>query len=168
MKSADNIPINNIYYLLCYVWNGLEEGKTIAVNTEDSHTLFDLFARVTINSTSYLFKKGLERDYTTQNSIVTGIKGKLDIATTVKRGLVLTGNTYCSFDDFSYNNIHNCILKSSILHLLKIEGLNKKLKQQLFRLYQRFHGVQNIVLSKAVFSKIHTYSFNADRHCFRA
>ncbi|MFK7906401.1 MAG: hypothetical protein AB8B69_14820, partial [Chitinophagales bacterium] len=55
---------------------------------------------------------------------------------------------------------HNRILKSSILYLLKMDDLDKKLKKQLFRLYQRFHGVENIVLSKAVFSKIQLHRNN--------
>lgn len=160
MKSARDIPIKNIYYLLCYAWDRLDEGKTVAVNTEDCQTLLDLFARVLINGTTYLFKKGLERTYLPHHELVTGIKGKWDVQTTVKRLSYKTGLTYCYYDDFSYNTIHNQILKSTIYLLLNTEQLNSKHYKSLLRLYQRFHQVDNITLSVAAFTQIRLHRNN--------
>jgi len=52
------IPILNIYYLLCYAWNQLEESEIVNVNTEDSTTLLDLFARVLVSGTNHILKRG--------------------------------------------------------------------------------------------------------------
>ena len=57
------IPILNIYYLLCYAWNKLEESGLVDVKTEDSTTLLDLFARVLISGTTHILKRGLDRGY---------------------------------------------------------------------------------------------------------
>ncbi|NIQ13085.1 MAG: restriction endonuclease, partial [Candidatus Dadabacteria bacterium] len=56
-----SIPIQNIYYLLCYAWNKLEEKDLVNVQEEDTTKLIDLFAKVLINGTTYLLKRGLDR-----------------------------------------------------------------------------------------------------------
>ena len=40
------IPIQNIYYLLCYAWDKLEEKELIDVDPVGMTELVDLFARV--------------------------------------------------------------------------------------------------------------------------
>ena len=57
------IPIKNIYYLLCYAWNKLDEKERIKVSIDDKTELLDLFAKVLINSTKVLLKRGIDRDY---------------------------------------------------------------------------------------------------------
>ena len=56
------IPIANIFYLLCYAWDVLEEKDTLAdVNALQSTDLLDLFARVLVNGTRRLLRRGLDR-----------------------------------------------------------------------------------------------------------
>jgi 5-methylcytosine-specific restriction enzyme subunit McrC len=38
-----NIPIENIYYLLCYAWDKLAEKEVVEVNPLESTSLADLF-----------------------------------------------------------------------------------------------------------------------------
>ena len=52
------IPIQNIYYLLCYAWNKLDERDIVDVRGIDSTNILDLFARVLIGGLSRLFKQG--------------------------------------------------------------------------------------------------------------
>jgi len=40
-----NIPIQNIYYLLCYAWDKLVEKEVVNVESINSTSLADLFAR---------------------------------------------------------------------------------------------------------------------------
>ena len=53
-----NIPIENIYYLLCYAWDKLEEKDIVSVNKLDSKNILDLLSRVLINGMNYLIKRG--------------------------------------------------------------------------------------------------------------
>jgi 5-methylcytosine-specific restriction enzyme subunit McrC len=39
------IPIENIYYLLGYAWNKLEEKERVNVSIDDKTELLDLFAK---------------------------------------------------------------------------------------------------------------------------
>ena len=55
------IPIQNIYYLLCYAWDLLEEADELAVGIEDLPRVEDLLARLLINGTRRLLRRGLIR-----------------------------------------------------------------------------------------------------------
>ena len=57
------IPIQNIYYLLCYAWNKLEEGNIVDVKGIETNKLYNLFAKVLINGASRLLKMGLDRGW---------------------------------------------------------------------------------------------------------
>ena len=48
------IPIENIYYLLCYAWNKLEEKDRVNISVGDNTELQDLFAKVLINAVRLL------------------------------------------------------------------------------------------------------------------
>ena len=82
------IPILNIYYLLCYAWNRLEEGETIPVSQIEKNEVSQLFATVLIEGTSHLFKKGLDRGYVQYTDEIHRIRGKIDFPMNIKRNFV--------------------------------------------------------------------------------
>jgi 5-methylcytosine-specific restriction enzyme subunit McrC len=57
------IPIENIYYLLCYAWNKLDEKERVNVSIDDKTELLDLFAKILINATKMLLKRGIDKNY---------------------------------------------------------------------------------------------------------
>src|SRR5689334_4123821 len=57
------IPIQNIYYLLCYAWNRLDEKDIVDVSSLMSTQLVDLFAKVLISGTHHLVRRGFDRGY---------------------------------------------------------------------------------------------------------
>jgi 5-methylcytosine-specific restriction enzyme subunit McrC len=59
-----DIPAQNIYYLLGYAWNKLEESRIIDVSVIATTGLYDLFAKVLIVGTSRLLKTGLDNKVT--------------------------------------------------------------------------------------------------------
>ena len=71
------IPIANIYYLLCYAWDVLDEKETLAdVDVINSTDLLDLFARVLVNGTRRLIRRGLDRGYLPRQDEIPGVRGK--------------------------------------------------------------------------------------------
>ena len=57
------IPIQNIYYLLCYAWDRLEARDLIDVSSLAGSRTENLFAKVLAEGTSHLFLRGLDRGY---------------------------------------------------------------------------------------------------------
>ena len=150
------IPIQNIYYLLCYAWNRLEESdKIVNVKAIPTTGLIDLFAKILINCTAHLLKQGLDRYYVEQEYIVNGIKGKLNLSASVKRNILPATKTICVYDDFDYNILHNQILKTTIRKLLMVNNLDNNLKNELHRLFINLPPISEIKIRNYLFKQIH-------------
>ena len=113
------IPVANVYYLLCYAWNKLEESETIRVQPTKSTKLVDLFARVLIGGVEHLLKKDIDRGYVVHREESRVLRGKLNLQTTLKRSLLRRGQVYCEYDDLSFDVLHNQIVKATLSRLVR-------------------------------------------------
>lgn len=158
------IPIQNIYYLLCYAWNKLPESDIVNVNAKDFKKILDLFAKVLINGCYHLFKRGLDRNYILINENIRGIKGKFLLNHTLKRNTLKCGRTYCEYDEFHHDVIHNQIIKSTIYRLILFNELDSELRITLFDLYKKFYDIDLIKIDSKSFSsiKLHRNNFFYD------
>lgn len=155
-----SIPIENIYYLLCYAWNKLEEKERVNVSTEDCTDLLDLLAKILINSSKILLKRGIDRNYIAVTTEFAGIKGKLELSQTVKNQLLPKLRTICSFDEFSANIPTNQILVTTLRRLIKTQNLDATIKSEIKNLLWRFGEVDQIELSPRVFTNIKLHRNN--------
>ncbi|WP_375561652.1 hypothetical protein ACE193_03625 [Bernardetia sp. OM2101] len=157
----NKIPIKNIYYLLCYVWNKLDESQRIQVSIDDKTQLLDLFAKVLITATKVLLKRGIDRDYIEIEQEINAIKGKLQVSQTLKQNLLSRQKTICSFDDFSFNILQNQILLSTIQRLIKTKNVDRKLKTELIFLQRKLpKTIEKIELKNALFSQVKIHRNN--------
>lgn len=145
------IPIENIYYLLSYAFNNLDEKDKVKVQLESDTSIVDLFAKILINGTNILFKRGVEKQYQSTDEEIIGIKGKLNVGETLKRNLIYHQHTMCRFDIYTNDVLLNRILLSTIMQLIKTEEVSSNLKNDLAALRYRFSGVHLIELSKSLF-----------------
>lgn len=148
------IPIQNIYFLLCYAWNKLEEKDKVKVDIEDSTQLLDLFAKIIINGSKILLKRGIDRSYVNKNDEIAGIKGKLLLADTIKGNLLLKQKTVCSFDELSSDILFNQILITTILRLIRTLNLQKELRNDLRKIVGMFEDVYEIDLKLSHFKQL--------------
>mgnify|MGYP001018315757 FL=1 len=154
------IPIQNIYYLLCYAWNKLEESEIVNVNEIDSTELIDLFAKVLSNSCSRLLKQGLDRYYVEHEDVIMGIKGKFNFSATIKQNVLPLSKTACIYDEFDYDILHNQILKTTIGKLLRTKNLDSSIKDELYKVYLKLPPISEIVIRKAMFNQIRLHRNN--------
>ena len=154
------IPIQNIYYLLCYAWNKLDESDIVNVNAISTTKLIDLFAKILINSTARLLKQGLDRYYVEHEYTVNGIKGKLNLSASVKQNILPTNKTICLYDDFDYNILHNQILKTTISKLLKVRYLDEGLKSELHQIFRKIPPISEIKIRNSQFKQIRFHRNN--------
>ncbi len=154
------IPIQNIYYLLCYAWNKLEESEIVNVDEIDSTELIDLFAKVLSNSCSRLLKQGLDRYYVEHEDVIMGIKGKFNFSATIKQNVLPLSKTACIYDEFDYDILHNQILKTTIGKLLRTKNLDSSIKDELYKVYLKLPPISEIVIRKAMFNQIRLHRNN--------
>ncbi len=148
------IPIKNIYYLLSYAWNKLDERDRVMVSVDDKTDLPDLFAKILINATRLLLKRGIDRNYIEHTGEIAGIKGKLNLSETIKRNVLAAQKTICVYDDLSPDILVNRILISTIYLLTKTRRLDQQLKRELITLLKMLPSIQLITLTPSVFKKV--------------
>lgn len=154
------IPIANIYYLLSYAWDRLEESKQVPVDADACDTPLELLARVLIGGTSYLFKKGLDRNYREFEDTIPAIKGKLLVGASIKSRAFHRSKAVCRFDVFDHDVLHNQILKTTLNHLCRVEDLDNRIRREARALFLRFHEVNEVVLTKSIFGQVHLHRNN--------
>jgi len=148
------IPIRNIYYLLCYAWNRLEERDLIEISTDGSPDLLNLLARILLSGSKTLLKRGLEQQYLSQTETYQGIKGKLDVSQSFKKNLFVKGLAICEYDELSSDILANQILNTTLINLYRTEGLDAKLRHEIKAVLWRMNDVSEISISAGVFRQI--------------
>jgi len=148
------IPIKNIYYLLSYAWNKLEESDRVRISIEEKTHILDLFAKVLINATRILLKRGIDQSYVELTSEIHAIRGKLEFSASVKRGLLEKSKAVCSFDEFSSNILANKILVTTLLRLVRTKELDKGLKEELISLMRMLPAIDQLELRSSMFKQV--------------
>ncbi|MBI5102825.1 MAG: 5-methylcytosine-specific restriction endonuclease system specificity protein McrC [Nitrospirae bacterium] len=156
------IPIQNVYFLLCYAWDRFDEGDMKEVSSTDCRNIADLLATVLCRGVSRLLKKGLDRGYVEQEKIINTVRGRIDIGYTARHGLHQRGRVLCRFDELEYDVLHNQIIKSTLRLLLRLEELGGKNMHDVWGLYRRLTDIGETDLSAATFSRITFHRNNGD------
>lgn len=140
------IKIKNIYYMLSYAFSILNEKGYKDISLEEFDNIGDLFSEILIHGITYQLKKGLHKDYIDQKEILTTLRGKIDITSSINEGTIIKNKLVCIYDDFNENNYLNQIIKSTCLYLIKSDISNVR-KNKLKKLMLYFSNVDLINLS---------------------
>jgi 5-methylcytosine-specific restriction enzyme subunit McrC len=103
---------------------------------------------------NHLFKRGVDRNYIANSEDYRGIKGKLILSESLKRTTFPNGRAHCTYDDFSYDVLHNQVIKATLRRLMSYPSLDASLRDDLTILYHRFHDVSEITLTRRHFSQV--------------
>ncbi len=160
-SGATQIPIANIYYLLCYAWDVLEEKDSLAdVDALDSTNLIELFARVLVNGTRRLLRRGLDRGYLPREDEIPGVRGKLLVTQTLRRDLLRQGRAACAWDELEYDTPPNRILKTTLQRLQDSEELDPGTRSDIHDLLRWLSPVQTIELHASDFRRVQLHRNN--------
>ena len=157
---ADAIPIENVYYLLCYAWDQLEEGETIDIQQGDCHNLTQLFARVLSNGTQRLVKRGFDRGYILHSEETARLRGRLDMTASMARQSWQQGKMVCEFDELSHNVLHNRILKTTISVLQHAKGLSQDDRHRLQKQADILRDIPPVHITGTLFRRVHLHRNN--------
>ena len=153
------IPIQNIYFLLCYAWDKLEERDLVDVDPVGITELVDLFSRVLISGTNHLLKRGFDRDYVPHEEQTARLKGKILFDAVVKAG-VPTATLPCEFDELSYDVVHNQILKATARRLMRTDSISKENAEGLAALCRQLPEVTDVELTGQIFGQVELHRNN--------
>lgn len=139
------IPIQNIYYMLSYAFQVLNEQGYRSIATEQFHNTAELMAAILSKGIATQIKRGLGKEYISQTETLSSLRGKLDITESIKTQTMLKKQMICTYDEFSVNGALNRIIKSTVVLLLKSD-ISAKRKKDLRKLMVYFGDVEVIDL----------------------
>ena len=149
------IPIANIYYLLCYAWDHVEERHVVKVGALDTlDSVHSLLGKVLAAGTSHLLRMGLDQAYREVREDLAGVRGKVVVGETVKRVLRARGRVACDFGELSRDVLHNRILRATLGSLLRIPDLQATVRASVRQAYVRLEGVSLLPLHRRLFRQV--------------
>ena len=151
-----NIPILNIYYLLCYAWGRVQERDTMRLTALGGlSTVQDLLGKVLAGGVNHLFRRGIDRGYVERREDIAGVRGKLAASETAKRALRARGRAACDFEELSVDILPNRILRTSLCQLLgRRVRLDGDVRSEVRSAYRRLDRVSHARLKRNTFGQV--------------
>ena len=152
---ATEIPIANLYYLLCYAWKHADERDLVSLaDAGQLERVQDLLGTVLARGTARLLKRGIDRDYREVRKDLRGIRGKLDPSEMAKRALRSRGLAACEYEKLSIDVLHNRILRSTLDRLRRLHNLDKKVCGEVRSACAKLAPVRLLRLNRGLFSQV--------------
>lgn len=141
MTNDKGIFIKNIYYMLSYAFRVLKQTNYDEIASEEFEKIQDLFAAILVKGVSQQLKQGLYREYITKNETIPMLRGKLNLAGTIKNQIQHKRILTCEYDELSENNRLNQILKTTMLVLIKDSSVKPEYRTDLKKIMLYFDTV---------------------------
>jgi 5-methylcytosine-specific restriction enzyme subunit McrC len=149
-----SVPVQNVYYLLCYAWDQLEARDLVDAGAVPGNRTENLLAKVLADGLAHLIRRGLDRGYLPFVDDGRRLRGKLLLTETVQRMLLEQGRAACQVDELSHDVPHNRVLKAAMTALMTVPELDRDLRARLRGHTRRLHDVRDVDLSPAAFRPV--------------
>jgi len=154
MTKDKSIIIKNIYYMLSYAFQSLNQKEYDDIEKESFDNIHDLFAAILSVGIGKQLKRGLYKEYIELKEDLSTLKGKINIQGSIKNKISKKQKLSCEFDELSENNIFNQILKSATLLLLSHKNVTAERKARLKKEMLFFSNIDQINLSSIRWSSL--------------
>lgn len=144
MMKDKSIFIKNIYYMLSYAFQTLNQGGYENIATESFENMHNLFAAILAKGIGRQLKQGLYREYLNRKEDIPVARGKIDMPGTIQNRLSRKQLLTCEYDELSENNLFNQILKTTVLLLLRHARVDAAYKSDLKKEMLFFSNVDTI------------------------
>ncbi len=154
------IPIQNLYFMLCYAWDTLPDKGTIDLGSASYGDSSEFFAQILSIAFSELKRRGLHRDYTEATEEGRTLRGKVNFAPTIKRMLMQNGMISCTYDLMNFDTKPNQILKWAFRTLQRSPDLKKESRELVHDNLHALRSVSNIEVTRRDFSTLRIHAGN--------
>lgn len=141
---SDRIKVKNIYYMLAYAYQSLQESGFDKVSSESFDHIHDLMASILIQGVGSQIKRGLHKDYQTYSEATGSLRGRICLTESIKERSILRKQMVCAFDEFTEDTAHNQIIKTTMMMLIRYGRLKQENKHHLRKLIVYFANVTNL------------------------
>lgn len=130
--------------MLAYAFQSLQSEQFEDINTERFDHVHDLFAAILAKGIAKQLKQGLYREYVVHADELTALRGKINLAETVRLKVTQRQKLTCRYDELSENNLLNQILKTTSLILIRHGQVKPENRAGLKKTMMFFSDVDNI------------------------
>jgi len=138
------IKIQNIYYMLAYAFQVLNEEGYRKIATEEFEYASDLLAAILAKGIANQIRRGLSREYVDTTGPLRSPTGKINVSASVKQNSMLNKQLVCDYDVFTENAYMNKILKTTALLLIRCPEVSIEHKKALRKTMLYFSNVDEI------------------------
>src|SRR4029453_13202137 len=131
------VPIQNVYYLLCYAWDRLDALDSVDVGALSGDRIGTLLGKVLHAGVSHLMRRGLDRGYLPVEEEGRQLRGKVLLVETAQRLLLQQGGGAGRTDELSHDVQHNRVLKAAMRELADQPGVDRDLGRDIKDLCRR-------------------------------
>ena len=132
------IPLPTLYYFLCYAWNRLPEPAVLQASEATPFARpLALLAQVLLHGTRRRLRNGLPRTFQTQEAELASLRGRIELAPTLGRGLLGQGRAVCTFDELGVDSPLHRLLAHTLGTLAHATGVPVALRRELRQVQQR-------------------------------
>ena len=131
--------------MLSYAFQVLNKQGYKNIATEQFNNTAELMAAILAKGIAVQIKRGLGKEYIPKTEPLSALRGKIDIAESIKTQTMLKKQMICTYDEFSVNGTMNRIIKSTVELLLRSD-ISKARKKELRKLMVYFGDVEPIDL----------------------
>ena len=155
MTTDKGIFIQNIYYMLSYAYQVLQQQDYQCIASEKFEHIDDLFAAILAKGVSRQLKQGLYREYVSRSETRSVLRGKLDLPQTIKTRIQHKPQVACTFDELSEDNLYNEILKTTLQVLLRDENVSAARTVELKKVLLFLDTVSVLLPSQIPWKQLH-------------
>ncbi len=132
-SAPSAVPIDNLYYLLCYATKSLATLKQVPTGAIDGPTPARLYAAVLDEGLARLRRRGFPKRYRERRELTSTPRGRINVATTLARGLLVRRQVDCTVSELIHDHAINRALKAAVRWLAPHRGLSKERQARLRR-----------------------------------
>ena len=150
------MPLATLYYLLCYAWQRLPAPAVLqATEATPFHRPLELLTQMLLHATRELLRGGLPRGFQTQEAELRELRGRVELAPSLGRGLLPQGRVVCTYDELSVSSPLHQLLLGTVVALAAHRAVPVVLRRELSRVRRRFPAeVAAMEPTAAIFSAL--------------
>lgn len=164
MIKDKSIFIKNIYYMLSYAFQSLNQSEYESIDKEEFENIHNLFASILSKGIGRQLKQGLYKEYINMQEDLLVVRGKIDMPGTIKNRVAKKQSLNCEYDELSENNLLNQILKTTAFILIRHGSVKSEYRDDLKKKMLFFSSVDEIDPSGIRWSSI---KFHRNNQAYR-
>jgi 5-methylcytosine-specific restriction enzyme subunit McrC len=161
MTKEKNIAIKNIYYMLSYTYQILQQRNFDEIKTESFENVPDILAAILAIGIQAQLKHGLSREYIEEQYCLSTLRGKINLKESLQLKMRNAHKLACCFDELSENHYMNQVLKTTALYLIHDDNVQRKNKDALKKSILFFSRINELELSAINWHGFHYNRNNA-------